>query len=127
MTKEVYSRILKKHVIPSGSRIIGERFVFQEDNEPKHSPKFSRNHLSELENDKIIERMIWPPQSPDLSPIEFLWNELERNVNKLMPKSEEDMRQKLKNDWHKEDFQKLENLLCRMPLKYVKHIDESKL
>lgn len=59
--------------------------------------------------------MIWPPQSPDLSPIELLWDELDRNVKKLMPNSSKDMWVKLKHEWNKIEFQKLENLLCRMP------------
>ena len=70
---------------------MGESFIFQEDNDPKDSSKLCRNHLSELENDKIIERMIWPPQSPNLSPIELLWDELNRNFKKLMPKGEKDV------------------------------------
>ena len=88
---------LKSHAISSGSWIIRKTFIFQEYNDPKHSSKLCRNHLSELENDKIIERMIWSPQSPDLSPIEILWDELDRNVKKLMPKSEKDMCQILKS------------------------------
>ena len=52
--------------------MIGEPFIFQEDNDPKHSSKLCRNYLSELENDKINERMIWPPLPPDISPIELL-------------------------------------------------------
>ena len=58
MTKEVYSGIFKNHAIHSGSSVIGEPFVFQEYNDLKHSSKLCRNHLSDLENDKIIERMI---------------------------------------------------------------------
>ena len=58
MTKEVYLGTLKNHAVPSGSPIIGEPFIFQEDNNQKHFSKLCRNHLSELENDKIIERMI---------------------------------------------------------------------
>ena len=72
MMKEMYLDILKNHAISSGSWIIGEPFIFQEDNGPKYSSKRCRNHLSELENDKITERTVWPPQSPDLSPIELL-------------------------------------------------------
>ena len=50
MTKEVYLSVLKNHAIPSGShshtaipsgsRIIGEQVIFQEDNDPKHSQNF---------------------------------------------------------------------------------------
>ena len=47
--------------------------------------------------------MIWPPQLPILFPIELLWDELDGNVKKLMPKREKDMRQKLKSDCHKMD------------------------
>ena len=83
-TKEVYLGILKNHNIPSGSRINGEAFIFQED-DPKHPSKFYRNHLSELENDKIIERMIWLTKSSDLSPIELLWDEFDRIVKKVNP------------------------------------------
>ena len=56
MTKEVYLVIFKNHAISSGSQIIGKPFIFQEDNDLKHSSKLSRNHLGDLENDKIIER-----------------------------------------------------------------------
>ena len=28
-------------------------------------------NICELEYDKIIERMVWPPQSPNLSPIKL--------------------------------------------------------
>ena len=59
--------------------------------------------------------MIWPPQSPNLFPIELLWDKLGRNVKRLMPKTEKDMLQKLKSEWHKINFQKLEILLYRMP------------
>ena len=75
MTKEVYLAILKNHAVPSGYWKIGKPFIFQENNDPSHPSNLCRNHLSELENDKIIERMIWPPQSPNLSPIELLWDE----------------------------------------------------
>ena len=51
-----------------------------------------------------------------------------------MLKGEKDMWQKLKSEWHKIDFQILEDLLCRMPqiCKAIiaakgGYIDESKL
>ena len=60
MTKEVYLKILKEHVLVCGTKLIGERFVFQQDNDPKHT------------EEGLLKVMIWPPQSPDCNPIELL-------------------------------------------------------
>lgn len=37
MNKEYYHSILSRHAIPSGIRLIGPAFVFQQDNDPKHT------------------------------------------------------------------------------------------
>ena len=44
MDKKVYHNILVRHRIPSGSRLIGLGFIFQEDNNPKHS-NYCQNYL----------------------------------------------------------------------------------
>lgn len=66
-----YHSILQRHAIPSGLRLVGP-FIFQQDNDPKHTSRLCKGYLTKKESDGVLRQMTWPPQSPDLNPIEMV-------------------------------------------------------
>lgn len=132
LKKEQYRNILENNAIPSGLRLLGQTFVFQQDNDPKHTSKLCKDYLRHLEAEGSIKVMEWPPQSPDLNPIELLWEELDREVRKSPPTSQADMWKKLQEAWFRIPPDILAKLIARMPrlcAAVIKnkggHIDES--
>ena len=59
--------------------------------------------------------MEWPPQSPDLNPIELLWDELDRMIRQNTPTSEDSLFSILQTAWREISLSRLENLVLRMP------------
>ena len=86
MTGELYKNILDENLFQSSKKLqLGSGMVFQHDNNPKHTARIVKHWLDENQ----FECLVWPPFSPELSPIEHLWDELERRMKKHQPKTEE--------------------------------------
>ena len=99
MTMLTYKQILIHHAKKAGIQLIGRGFVFQQDNDPKHKSRLCTNYLNSLEAKKVLKIMIWPPQSPDLNPIEQLWAYLDCAIDKSKIKNGAQLFQEINRAW----------------------------
>jgi hypothetical protein len=87
--------------------------VFQQDNDPKHKSARATKWLDE----SGFTIMKWPAQSPDLSPIEHLWNYLKRRLDEyeIPPSSQNELWQRCEEEWEKIPKEVCQNLIESMP------------
>lgn len=112
MTKEVYTDILKRKLRSSArSAGLSRNFIFQQDGDPKHTSKLATEWLKK----NSIKMLDWVPQSPDLNPIENLWNLFKIKVADQKPSSLSQLKAILIEEWEKFDTQWLKNLVNSMP------------
>ena len=78
---QIYKNIVQDHVVPIIQNSRFDRATFMQDNAPCHKAKVVMIYLSEQD----FEIMDWPPQSPDLNPIENLWKTLGVKVMEKIP------------------------------------------
>ena len=115
LEKKQYHSILQRHAIPSGKRLCGRGFTLVQDSDPKHSSNFCKKYLQNKERQGELKLMDFPPQSPDVNPIEHLWEHLKREKVKHAVTSKDNLWEILSDCWSNIKAPVLQALVKSMP------------
>lgn len=119
MNSRQYQSILSDQMKPSARLIFAEEhddeehesWIFQQDNDPKHKSRLVQDWLAQ----EGIQQLEWPPQSPDLNPIENLWSILDYRCKKRKCSNETELIECLESSWNEVTEDTLLNLVNSMP------------
>ena len=111
MNKEGYWEVLSNGMLPSAWSIRGLDFVFQHYNAPCHRATLVTQWLEE-NNITVLD---WPPQSPDLNPIEHLWEVIETKLKTRLTTTKDQLWESLQEAWSDIPPGVLLNLVESMP------------
>ena len=123
MNKRMYREILKNWGIRHVRHDLGPGFIWQQDNDPKHTSHVVRAYLEGRERAGELEVLDWPSQSPDLNPIESLWKILDDAARDRHPSTEAKLFEILESEWKKISVSQLLRLVDSMPRRCQAVID----
>lgn len=112
LSAQVYIEILDTFLLPSMEEKFGDdEVIFQDDNASCHSAKSVKAFLQERQ----INSMTWPANSPDLNPIENVWWKLEKRVHDKAPSCKAELSTAIRESWNQIDEEYSFSLVKSMP------------
>lgn len=108
-----YVNTLRQSLLPWARAYFRDNFRLQHDNAPAHRARLVENFLQQEQ----VQLMYQPPYSPDLNPIENLWDSLQRGINSrdVPPQNLQELAVALREEWQALPVQTLEHLVNSMP------------
>lgn len=120
---EIYRSILDDELVETANRFNFDlkNMVFQQDNAPCHKAKATMEWFKS----KQVEVMDWPPQSPDLNPIEHLWVHIKNELSKYEapPSGIYQLWERTQEVWNRIPVEVCQNLIKSMPRRIQEVID----
>ncbi|GFW59659.1 transposable element Tcb1 transposase [Trichonephila clavipes] len=113
MTGHIYRDVILKQHVRLFRSAMGAEFLFMDDNAHLHRA----NIVDEGLQSEDITRMDWPAYSPDLNPIEHVWDMLGRRIadRQLPPTRLPELRRALLDGWCNIPQDQIDNLILSMP------------
>lgn len=111
LNSDKYIYLLQTNFIGWKHRNLTAKHVFQQDNAPAHNAKKTQQFFKQSK----IKILNWPPNSPDLNPIENIWGILKHEVGKRMPKNREELHNVLTEEWKRIPQDTIRKCIMSMP------------
>ena len=112
---DLYCEILRSDLMQTLAyyELDTDQVIFQQDNDPKHTSRKATQVLKDLSLDVLK----WPAQSPDLNPIEHLWDFLKRKLADYptQPKGMLELWDRVQETWESIDKETCLHLIKSMP------------
>lgn len=115
ITGPTYKSTLQTHLVPRlhlrSTR--GRQAIFMDDGARAHTSAAVKAYLTSLPHLKKLEN--WPPNSPDLNPIEGLWGEIKYQLQGKLFQTEADLWNAVRTVWDGFDDAKFGRMASCMP------------
>lgn len=113
MNGDKYIEILKLKLLPLIQSLTdgnNNKYIFQQDNASCHKCLKVKNFFSE----NNIDVMLWPANSPDLNPIENVWNLIKKNIGKIYITNKEELINRINEEAKNLDITIINNIIGSM-------------
>ena len=117
MTQKYYTeRLLPVYIeaIHNARLQRAESWLLQEDGDPSHGMR-KEGLAAKLKQDNWITNLKHPAQSPDLNPIEAIWNIIKQRLRRRIFHSEEEIKEALQEEWSKITMTEIRKRITQMP------------
>nr|CCA18549.1 transposase putative [Albugo laibachii Nc14] len=112
---ELYCKILDDELMQTleYSEMEKDATIFPQDNDPKHTSRKAKKCLQDLDM-RVLQ---WPPQSPDLNPIEHLWDVLKRKLSSYQNPSQgiHESWERIEEKWNEIPKEECTAIIASMP------------
>ena len=115
MDKYVYCNILDNNNGSSIKKLGLNEYVFPQNNDLKHTS----NYLKKYFQNKNIKILYSQSESPDLNPIEHLWNHIKKELKNYKSNNIEDLKYNISKIWNSIDVKITQNLVDSMPNRII--------
>lgn len=91
--------LLSQQLLPAIRALSGEFFIFQQDSAPAHRA-YDTVEMLRLNTPAFIPPTLWPPNSPDLNPVDYkIWGVLQERVYRTRIRDVDHLKERLVEEW----------------------------